>query len=273
MKNIIKIIIVIFLIIALINVFTGCEKSKNLIQSIRDGNTEEALKLIEDGANVNEYYPWRIFQPLLFFVEEGSDLPLEVACGRGNVQMVQALLEHGADPNKYYKGGFSAVEAVRGDPDTRLELYKLLVKYNADVNLYGGDTSALCDELYRNSWNNSMNEEEEYEKTIEIICFLYDNGGKCLYRGNEINVLLYSAMRGMPELVSIFLNDYAIDVNVKSETGKTALMYGAEDNEMNLCQMLLEYGADKTVVDVTGKTAYDYAVENGYIELAELLKP
>jgi ankyrin repeat protein len=72
------------------------------------------------------------------------------------------------------------------------------------------------------------------------------------------------------------LLDTGIDVNIKNNKGKTALMYAAEneDNEGRIVSvtMLLEAGADVNIEDDDGMSALDYAIENNNLELIKILR-
>jgi ankyrin repeat protein len=72
------------------------------------------------------------------------------------------------------------------------------------------------------------------------------------------------------------LIETGIDVNIKNNKGKTALMYAAENDENEgkiiIVTMLLEAGADVNTVDDEGMSALDYAIENNNLELIKVLR-
>ena len=57
-------------------------------------------------------------------------LPLENTCGRGNLEFVRYLLEHGADPNL----GRPAVAAVNSRRPDSLAIIDLMVKHGLNIN-------------------------------------------------------------------------------------------------------------------------------------------
>ena len=81
--------------------------SNNRIYKLIDENkTDEALKLIETMSkkDVNAYSaPLFLRTPMNTFTQGMWDikLPLVDACEKGNLEIVEALLKKGADPNKF----------------------------------------------------------------------------------------------------------------------------------------------------------------------------
>ena len=67
-----------------------------------------------------------------------------------------------------------------------------------------------------------------------------------------------------------FINE-GIDVNAKGDYGKTALMYAAECNSVDVAKLLIKAKADVNAKDIEGKTALMYTVEYNSADVAELL--
>ncbi len=57
------------------------------------------------------------------------------------------------------------------------------------------------------------------------------------------------------------LLDKGVDINVKDEDGRTALIYATASNNAKMVKYLLFQGADKTIKDIFGKNALDYSTE------------
>jgi ankyrin repeat protein len=55
-------------------------------------------------------------------------------------------------------------------------------------------------------------------------------------------------------------------------SGKTALIYATQNQDLELVKALLEAGAKPNRIDLEDKTALDYARELGNRELVELLE-
>lgn len=61
-------------------------------------------------------------------------------------------------------------------------------------------------------------------------------------------------------------------MNAKRYDGKTALMYAASDNAIDVVRLLIESGADVNAKNNDGLTALMYAEEEDAAEVMELLK-
>ena len=62
------------------------------------------------------------------------------------------------------------------------------------------------------------------------------------------------------------------DVNIKSSTGRTALMSAAIEGNEKMCEWLIRKGAKKHYCDDDGNTAYDYAIRYNHPKCAEICK-
>jgi beta-lactamase regulating signal transducer with metallopeptidase domain len=83
--------------------------------------------------------------------------------------------------------------------------------------------------------------------------------------------LMYAAILGHPDIVGILLKSGA-DVNAISwDTGDTALTFAAWLGYTQIANYLLDAGADVNVVDPGGETALTIAAWNGHTETVELL--
>ncbi len=216
-------------------------------------------------------------RPLLSMIEADIDIPLVEACQAGHIQAVEVLLDNGADPNFYLDGGWSPMEAAavscNRHPEESLTIMKMLYEHGADIDGYGSHYSALFwTALY--SIGTSFSDEE-----IEIMFWLLDNGANPT---NEYgNTVMHDVVRGShPELVSVLIEHYGLDVNARGYKQKTPLISAvcyevdSQDEQITkqIVEQLLAHGADATATDEDGKTAYDYAVERGYNDVAALLE-
>ena len=63
-----------------------------------------------------------------------------------------------------------------------------------------------------------------------------------------------------------------VNVNAKSDNGKTPLMIASINGQIEITKILLKANADVTIKDEDGKTAIIMASENGYTGIVNLLK-
>ena len=215
-------------------------------------------------------------RPLLNLLEADIDIPLVEACYYNNLQAVEVLLENGADPNFYLDGGWSPMEAAaiscKRHPEESLAIMKMLYEHGADIDGYGGHHSALF-------WTASYSIGTSFsDEEIEIMFWLLDNGANPTDEYG--NTIMHDVVRGShPELVSILIEQYGLDVNARGYKQRSPLISAvcyevdSQDEQITkeIVTELLAHGADASAVDEDGKTAYDYAVERGYNEVAALL--
>ena len=89
--------------------------STRLMEAVNWGRDDEAMRLLQQGADPN------------IICEMGPGLPLACALAGEDARMVRALLEHGADPNLKDRKGFPPMHMAL----TR-EMVNLLIEYGAD---------------------------------------------------------------------------------------------------------------------------------------------
>ena len=75
--------------------------------------------------------------------------------------------------------------------------------------------------------------------------------------------LMHAAVWGKEKLVEMFLNHPQIDVNVQDEKGNTALMFAARGEDERTIELLLNHpGIDVNVQDKWGRTAWSLATDS-----------
>ena len=243
-------------------------ESASLCETIEKGETELAIEKIENMKDINcGPYP-EIVKSILNAVEYNIDLPLIVACKKGNYLVVEELLKKGADPNKYYTGGFTAAEAVfAGNTYCELEILKLLISYGADVTKSASGTSPLFCAARKMLYTNG--ERREYFTSCVKYLFMHDEN---LLDEKGYSLLYYAVWSDNVLLMKYLMENEKHLIDLTASNGQTVLFEAVKKNSLEMVKVLIEKGADKSVVDSKGRTAYDYAVESGNVELQELLK-
>ena len=265
-------------------------QSNVIIKTIRAGNREEIIRLINNSNkrilnSISGYW----FEQWLY--EKLPTTPMVIACYYSDYETVKLLFEKGASVN-YIKGAQSSpLKSTLSINDINSKLVlDFLLENGADVNfsnkninpalLYVCDTSILDDFrilIDLNGQFRNISKKSQEEEVLELIKLLIDYDADVYaedYSGD--NAIYYLAKNNNVLCFQYMMENYDFDVNKQNKfSGGTPLMSSIRmvgKINFEVTELLLSYGADKTIKDNNGKTAYDYAVERGYMEIAELLK-
>ncbi|MBP5427325.1 MAG: ankyrin repeat domain-containing protein [Clostridiales bacterium] len=216
-----------------------------------NNKVEVAKYLLENGANVNacDMYHNSILsnttsnaEIVELLLEYGADIesydsigfkPLHNACLLGSVDSVKLLLEHGANVEDKTLNNQESIHLIQNK-----EKAYLLLKYGADINVKStwGETVLLsaC----------------AYSKSCDYVKFLLDNGADinsvdcCGYTPLISAIISYSPDEGIIKL----LLDHGADANIKDIYGKYALDYALELGDEDIIKLVMEKSS-KAVVD------------------------
>ncbi|KAI1350251.1 ankyrin repeat-containing domain protein [Xylaria sp. FL0043] len=159
--------------------------------------------------------------------------PLQLAAETGQLDLVQMLLEHGADPNSAaaYSYGRTPLQAAASSELPNEEIVKLLITKGAEVNAppgFVGGITSLQGAAIRGH--------------INIALLLIENGAD-------------------------------VNASPAIKEGRTAVEGAAEHGRLDMVKMLLNAGATGDVVEGKGfENAIKLAKENYHLEVARLLE-
>lgn len=68
-----------------------------------------------------------------------------------------------------------------------------------------------------------------------------------------------AALQGRGDLLPFLTNEAGVDVDVKTDDGKTCLIFAAQYGRVEILKTALDLGANVTIADKSGKTALDWA--------------
>lgn len=245
--------------------------AQRVIDAIKQENVTQLKVLMESPmGNLNSKPTFWIFEVLS---ERNELTPLQTACKVGNPEIVEILLESGADVNYMHwdesrNQGSPLTIAAGSLSDQRLQVIKLLMEYGADINYenaIGNDVLSCAIYASFERWD-----------TLEIIEYL-EQYGKDIYKKHPRNgnTLLHKACESDSLLVIQYLiNDRRFDINAVNADGDTPLicfLRFASSRKLDTLQFLLQSGADTNIKNNEGKTAYDYAAER-HPEFVEFLE-
>lgn len=204
---------------------TSPDGSTPLLRSVYLDETDRAIELIQDGADVKQENRYGIS-------------PLYLACLNGNEPLVKALLEAGADPNAKRSGEPALMTAARTG---KVGPIKALLHRGADVDSEGrNDQTALM-------WAAAEGHAEAARTLIEAGA---DPSRESKY---GFTPMLFAARDGHVEVVAVLL-EAGVDVGHAITTdkkigkgpprGSSALRLAVENGHFSLAIQLLEAGAD-----------------------------
>ena len=241
------------------------------------GDTRMVKMLIEAGASVN------------LVNEKGS--PLMLACSD---DIVQLLLQSGADPNFQTKTGQTALLCVDYNRDSSsFGIVKSLLEAGAEVNTQdskGWSSLALSSKhgsykiaalLILYGADVQLSTFDKYSPLMTA-CFYGNEGIAALllgvhadpnHQGNKKQTALMIACRNqLANTVSLLLSSGA-DPNLQSDSGWTALMYSFAGHEYDECipVLLTSSGANPNLQTKVGRTALMVAAQQGYVSNVKML--
>ncbi|MGL4483957.1 MAG: hypothetical protein ACRCUS_03325 [Anaerovoracaceae bacterium] len=235
--------------------------------------------------NINYLLLWN------WFPEVDYDTALTLAIREGNYEIVEVLIDNGADVNYYnIARGVSPLVALFKEYNKEdLRILSLLLKNGVNVN---DDNSHIYDILFqiadqdcaknllvKGKDERFYNNEVAVDIKKEFILVWKESISKEDIGVSGANSLFAATLRGNLSLMRHLLNNLNYDPNEKSLGGDTVIFYSYNKYYYNqwtqdVINMLLQYGADKSIKDDERKTAYDYAKEEGAPkEILKLLKP
>jgi ankyrin repeat protein len=258
--------------------------------------TQEQKHKIDGVNDDNNKIPWyklqwiKIFGPQIYFIDtiaksnlndmqqlislvninegtsDNGNTPLHYAAAFSNSQIIQFLIDNGADINATNNSGFTplhvALLRVIEDNNNTLPLIQLLIDEGAHVNTQAesGMTPLDC-ALVLNK--------------LPAMQLLIDNGA-------DINVTALSGVTPLHQAIK-FNNLKAVtclikngaNIDAKDNDGRTPLHWAAvgsntiDDSET--AELLINNGAHINIRDNEGKTPLDRALKNDHFKLARLL--
>ena len=245
--------------------------SKLLFDAITSEDELREVEIVEKKPSCVNTYPtlapywWQSLmdQPIIGY-------PLVEACRTGNIEIIEILVDNGADINLGAK--FTPLSYTYYQKPKNwyvISLYLIENGASLDYISYHSAGNVLTDIV--GSRPGSIIDQDGVENSIEVAEAFYYALENCDHsKINWMRVLQHSVTYDRIEIVKFLLDKGYCDVNDTS-VGMTALMFAARDSTPEMVELLLSYGADTTYTSSDGMTAYDYAVEYNDESVVSLL--
>ena len=201
------------------------EMDKALLKAVEDNRLDAVTDALRKGANVNA-------------APENARTPLMIASENGNIQLVQALLDSGADPNiESRKWGRTALKlaARKG----HIDIVDLLLDKGVPIDYRGNNN----EKIYLNGASALSYAAAEGQGGM-ITHLIARGANPNLESFKGITPLFYAASEGKIDAVNALLNAGVL-LDQVSSSGLTPLMAAAQaDGHWELAAYLLGAGAD-----------------------------
>ncbi|XP_025032954.1 protein phosphatase 1 regulatory subunit 12A isoform X1 [Python bivittatus] len=243
------------------------DDSAVFLAACSSGDTEEVLRLLERGADIN-------------YANVDGFAALHQACIDDNIDMVKFLVENGANINQPDNEGWIPLHAAASCG--YLDIAEYLISQGAHVGAVNSEGNTPLDiaeeeameELLQNEVNRQGVDIEAARKEEERI--MLRDARQWLNSGHINDVrhaksggtaLHVAAAKGYTEVLKLLIQA-GYDVNIKDYDGWTPLHAAAHWGKEEACRILVENLCDMETVNKVGQTAFDVADEDilGYLE-------
>jgi len=275
--------------------------------------------LIQKGADVSLHTAARygLLEKLKELIGKGADVntknnegqtPLDIASEQGHKEIVELLVEKGAESSIYTAASSGDIDKVKsliksgvsvnGDPrSSKTPLYwavknehrdvaKLLIDKGADVSsahlLYYASMHGYRDlveffiqkgaNVNSRYWKDTPSHYTVWGGHTDVLELLLAHGADANQKGQHGRSLLHlAAGSGSADMTKMLLGKHA-DVNAKeNKGGRTPLHRAVEEDHPAVAELLITHGSDVNAKDNEGGTPLHCAAADGYKEIAELL--
>lgn len=233
-------------------------KCKLLLIATSNNNVKIAELLLKLRTNPND------FQNLLSprALSENKKTPLAMSIIRGNIKMVELLLQYGADVNSesdYSYGDTPLLLAVYYNNE---EIVKLLLHHNADLNK--GNTRKITP-LHRAIIEyNGYYYTSQNKQCKKIIKILLDHGANSNIKNDTERTSLHEASLGQDKKIINLLLQHGANSNEQDNQGDTPLHLAMiiKNKKEKIVELLLKHNADPNKQNNRGDTPLHFATMN-----------
>lgn len=251
------------------------EKTKQLVNAIERNDVQGVTEIASScNACVNQCNSW--FPRLSVLLDASVLYPLQIACENGDCEIVQVLIEHGADVNCVDPTIHSTplIMTLHSTNDNRFDIAEILIENGADIIVNADDhgENVLSAATFLSPTPSDAEKEASLEMLQAILCEYIENDVSIKEIScNCYNIYFRASSNGNLDAVKYLLDQSLFAVDETASDGSTALMYAVKADKESVVQCLMERGANPYTMDDSENSAYDYAVKNDSQEIIRLL--
>jgi ankyrin repeat protein len=180
---------------------------------------------------------------------------LFTSVANGHSEVVQILLDEGADASTFIDSGLTAmgIAAYNG----HIDIVKLLLDHRADASI-------------RSRGRTPVNIAASSGQ-VDVVKLLLDRGVDASIPSNSgwtpVNA---AASNGHVDIVKLLL-DHGVDPSIPSNEGWTPVKSATHNGHIDIVKLLLDRGVDPSIPNNDGWTPVNIATHNGHIDIVKLL--
>ena len=227
-----------------VNNITTKNKNKNeaLVRAINDNNTEEAIKLINEGANIN-------------YISNGKSV-LDIALDNENLDVIKILI----------------------DKDIEISKNNIVRIYDVALDDFNYDIIDIIKDKYKLEEGSVDNNKYFlflcYTSNSEYVeKFIKENNINPKEVKDKINnnALIIGAAGNKVDIFKTFIDKYRLNFRSKNDKGITPFIAASKNNCKKIVKLLLKEGIEIDSKTISRSTALMYCSKKGYIEILKLL--
>ncbi|EMY13865.1 ankyrin repeat protein, partial [Leptospira weilii str. Ecochallenge] len=178
--------------------------------------------------------------------ENWDNSPLHIAVGAQRLDIIDLLLEQGADINAKNREGYTPIYKIPWKQTEGFDLFKFLQQRGADLQA-------------KTNSNISLAHYAALQENIPILKYLFEKGLDVNQQNDYGETPLHWTVNYDCFKSAQFLLNYGAAINVQNWNGRTVLHEASIREYQKLIKLFLEFGADRELTDQEGKKARDLA--------------
>ena len=189
-------------------------------------------------------------------LSSGLAISIIEAAKKGNIEVVKLLLKENTDVNIRNEDGWTAL--MLASHNGHMQVIEVLLKENADVNIQSekGMTALMLASRYGHT------------QIVELL--IKENADVNDQDKEGWTALMIASRYGHTQIVELLIKENA-DVNIQKEDGWTALMLASRYGHTQIVELLLKENADVNIQKEDGWTTLMLASRYGHTQIVELL--